>query len=206
MNRRDALKKLGEGSAVVVGATAVKSLPAFAFFNPVIVDHLDVTVTGNLTPTATISIGSAMCSGSAIAPCGTCDPTVAEITAMSMTAWLISVTTPGTRYGWGSNAGSATSLEILTAGANPDGTTVAANIPTPYVDPFDGGFNTFAMPFRHLNASGGSLVSPEIGDTIQISGYVQYACSYGDGTGSVADTIDYYFTKISGGWQRTILT
>lgn len=35
MNRRDALKKLGAGGAIVVGATAVRSVPAFAVEAPV---------------------------------------------------------------------------------------------------------------------------------------------------------------------------
>jgi hypothetical protein len=40
MNRRDALKKLGAGGAIVVGATAVRSVPAFAVGVPVFTPFL----------------------------------------------------------------------------------------------------------------------------------------------------------------------
>ena len=204
MNRREALKKLGVGSAVVVGATAVKSLPAFAFANPVITGNLDVTVNGNAkTPTATISIGSATCTGSALAPCGTCAPGDAEIISFTMTAWLVSVATAGTAYGWGSTsaAASANLFPPVTFG----GAVVSGPVPSPYTDPSAAGWGSYTVPFRHLKkAVGGSVVDTDVGDTIQITGEVQYTCTYGDGVSSISDIIDYNFTKIgtstSGGW------
>lgn len=201
MNRRDALKKLGVGSAVVVGATAVTSLPAFAVSSPTITDSLDVSLVGNVGITASLTLGSATCSGSAIPPCDVCDPSRAEVIDVSMTAFLVNVTTAGTRYGWGSTAAAAIANEIFSGGP---GTTVTATLASPYEDPYDNGF-LFARNLRHVRANGRDQINPEIGDELQISGYVAYQCSYGDGTASVAETIDFSFTYNGAGWTKVIL-
>ena len=82
-------------------------------------------------------------------------------------------------------------------------------IPSPYSDPALAGWGSLTVSFRHLNASAGSVIDTEVGDSLQITGEVQYACTYGDGTSSISQVIDYSFTKktanTSGGWDRVIL-
>lgn len=205
MNRREALKKLGVGGAVVVGATAVKSLPAFAFANPVVGGILDVTVTGRAAPSASISIGDASCTGSALAPCVTCLNTVAEVVAIQMTAYVISLADNTTSYAWGI----APPLSNVFTSLSGAGATVSVSIPSPYTDPTLNGWGTSSFQFRHLNASGGSVIDAAGGDSIQITGYVEYNCTYGDSTvGSAADTQDFQFTKAAGAnstWSKTHL-
>lgn len=56
MNRREALKKLGAGSAVVVGATAVKAVPAFAFNAPTTTVGMSFSLVGYVTEGA-VNVG-----------------------------------------------------------------------------------------------------------------------------------------------------
>lgn len=66
MDRREALKKLGLGTATVVGASMVVSSPAFAYDQPTAgaPATMSVTSTGN-TATVTITDGTATCPASA---------------------------------------------------------------------------------------------------------------------------------------------
>ena len=207
MNRREALKKLGVGSAVVVGATAVKSLPAFAFFNPAIQDLLTLTSNGTTRNGlyAQITAGTATCTGSAIPPCETCNPGDAEITAISVEAWVYRVANSGTQYGWGSNAATAAS-NLFPPDGTPNGAVKSfLGIPNPYIDP------TVASPrwdrpqfdFRHLGAELSSTKVPDVGDVIHIYATVDFQCTYGDGVGSTQDSSDLYFTFSGTGWTAS---
>ena len=86
MDRRDALKKLGAGGAVVVGATAIASSPAFAFTGPtppalpgLAPVRSGPVFLGNRTLTVTMSPGTATCPASAV-------PAGATVVGSSFTA------------------------------------------------------------------------------------------------------------------------
>lgn len=92
MDRRAALKKLGAGGAVAIGATAIVSSPAFAFTGPTppAAPGLAPTLSGgvifgNRILTVTLSPGTATCPASAV-------PAGATVIASSFTA---SPPTPG---------------------------------------------------------------------------------------------------------------
>jgi len=56
MDRREALKKIGAGGAVAVGATAVLSSPAFAYTLPTVGANPTITLTATTTTSLTIAI------------------------------------------------------------------------------------------------------------------------------------------------------
>lgn len=190
MNRREALKKLGAGSAIVVGSAAVRTVPAFALTNPVITTNLGINSINVSNTGANMSItvldGVAVCPDSAI-PCATCDPGVAEVTAAEVfptdTGFVVGVT-----WGWGSTAAAA-----------------LAN-PFPASREF---LTVLSRAVRRVDTNVTPAVStaPAAGDQLLITYAVNYTCSYAGGNTSEPDTVTIQFDWNAGlgAWDKQVV-
>ncbi|MEY4175543.1 MAG: hypothetical protein RI900_2708 [Actinomycetota bacterium] len=190
MNRREALKKLGAGSAIVVGATAVRTVPAFALTNPTItvplgINSINVSNTG-ANMSITVLDGVATCPASAI-DCATCDPGAAEVTTATV-APIDTVQLGGVQWGWGNTAATAIANAF----------------------PAEREFLTvLSRPIRRVDitTTPATSTAPAAGDQLIITFAVAYTCTYANGNSAEADTVTIQFDWNAGlgQWDKSVV-
>jgi hypothetical protein len=173
INRRESLKTLAAGGAAAFGATAVRSVPAFALDAPVLVSAFSMTVEGDRTPmTVTMQPGAASCPGSAV-PCTGCLAFEAQRMSLEVTALMLTSNPPEDRWGWGADASTA----LLPAN---EFTSTAI---TKSVNPNTGAVLQFS---KIRGANNSSLEDAVAGDTLLLTGQAVYRCTY-----SAGDFVEY---------------
>ena len=190
ISRRESLRTLAAGGAAVVGATAVRTVPAFAYDAPSIVSSFVLFVDGVTAPMGmALQPGQATCPGSAV-DCEGCDFGVAQNMVLEVTASVVASARTGVRWGWGAT-------EIVALDPANEFTTDAK---TRSVDPVLGG----VLEFSKFRGGSGAPRDPEAGDTLLMVGRAVYRCTYASGSfAEVTETQALVFTFDGTNWQTS---
>lgn len=168
ISRRESLRTVAAGGAAVVGATVVRTVPAFAYDAPVVTTPFVLSVQGSDNPFSTVlQAGQATCPGSAVACLG-CSSGIAQNMVLEVTASVLANYWANSRWGWGDALDDP--LDVTNE------FTISPKIRS--VDPVLGGILNFSKYRIDIN----NPRPAKVGDVLLMVGRAVYRCTYPGGS------------------------